>query len=996
MADTSDLLLQGIQAARAGDNAKARKLLIQVVHVDSDNAWAWLWLSKVVDDDQKRKDCLRQVLRIEPDNQSAREAMAELTGQKPPAPVVEPEPDWGFDFGAEPDPAPQPAPVQKPSGQPVEDDLLDGVSMFFAEDEEEAEETGGFALPDDDFRSNFFGDDDEEEDAPEPAPAPRPASVSRRPRLITLPTEPPPAAREAAPSSAASLEAELLAPASADEEKRGVLKRALALPGKLLKRRKRKAPEDTEPEAAPPKAASPMAEMIDETPPPTRRRFKLLETRALFGVLGLPVILGLLAYYFVVLQPGTPVPTEGGLEITIGPECRDFDFSRFVPETATENLGGALAADTIFSANQTYRVAQTLVVPEGRGLLIEPGARVLFAEGAALDVRGGLYVCGAARRIVTLSAANETPGGWEGLRLRNPAGDTLISHAEIAYAGNRALRLEGRPPRLAHVTIRDSRLFPISVDGNALPVLERVDVARNPFKGIEVRGGTLTAEQIAWPADFVYIVTGPLRVADTATLEIAPGAVVKFWQPGEGQIPGLRVEGLLKAAGVSFTSAYDSRETVGGVTYLEAWDPQPGDWGGITFAGSSERSYLRESLVAYAGNRQPAITVQNSAPEVMTVTVAHGASYPMRVDIDAFPTLHNLLFVDNVPGDALEMRGGIISGRETRTWEYITAPGGQVTRVVRGVIVVDDEATLSIAAGVVLKFEPQGKLVVQGTLNAVGGGTAASKIVFTSLYDDRHGGATVQGTSPRDTRAWGGVVLDGLDRASVLQNSIVRYAPLWILDGAPRVNTLDVQESDRAAIYITPNATPEMRGLNLTDNARNGMVVLGGDIAQDHVWPLLGERESQVVRILQDNVTVVEGVTLRLGAGVVVKGSPGSRLTVLGGLRAPGEVHLPVIFTSLRDGSVGGATTRGLTEALPGDWYGLILGPQADARLSHTSIYYARYGLTLRDGAMPTVPDGRLVISQGEHALWCDARAVIPEAFLIEGNRVNETRCPAQ
>lgn len=974
MAETSDLLLQGIQAARAGEDEKARKLLIQVVHADADNAHAWLWLSRVVADKQQRLDCLRQVLRVEPHNQSAQESLAELTGQKSPTQAM-----------------PAPAPTGKPTSAPakgvVEDDLLAGVAMAFGPEDDDG--FGGFSDADDDFGARLLDVAPPKTAAPAARPAPPASAASTaRPRLITRPPEP--LKLPDAPPTARLPEEELLVSSRPEEEekKKGGFK-------SLFSRRKRKAEAaaDAELQLTLPEEAP--AEEPAEAP--ARRRFKLIETRALFGLLGLPVILGLLAYIFVWQPPDITLPEVAVVqEPTIGPECRAIDFTGFTPVTETAQSGGRLAFNTIFLSGQTYHIAGTLTVPQGRGLLIEPGARLLFAEGAALEVHGGLYVCGLARRPVILSAARETPGAWAGVRLRHPTADTVLSYVNIAYAGDRALYLEGRPPALVNVTITESRLFPISVDGNALPTFNKVEIGNNPVKGIEVRPGTLTAAQSIWPADFVYVVTGPLRVADTATLDIAPGAVVKFWQTGSGQPPGLWVEGLLKAERVTFTSLHDVRAEAGGVTYLEARDAQPGDWAGLTFSGSSERSYLRQSFVAYAGQRQAAITLRASSPEVISVTVTSGASYPMSVDMDSFPTLRNLAFVNNTPGNALEVRGGVISGRETRKWEYITAPEGQVVRVVRGVIVVGPEATLTIDAGMVIKFEARGKLVVQGTLNAVGGGTAASKIVFTSLRDDAHGGATGRGSSPQDVLTWGGIVLDGADKNTLLQNCTLRYAPLWVLDGAPRINNIDIVNSERAALTITPNATPELRAVNLAGNAFNGMAVLGGVITQDHVWPLLGEREAQVVRILHDNVTVAEGVTLRIAAGTVVKAGGGGRLTVLGGLRAPGEVHLPIIFTSLKDSEVGGVTMRGLTEALAGDWYGLILGPQADARLSHTNIHYARYGLTLRDGVIPSIPEGRLVISLGQRALWCNARSVLPEALMIVNNQVNDVRCPTQ
>ena len=81
------LLAQGITAARAGDKSTARRLLTQVIQDDPGSEAAWLWLSSVLDTPQGRAHCLRQVLALNPRNQTAQKGLAALE-VAPPAPAI--------------------------------------------------------------------------------------------------------------------------------------------------------------------------------------------------------------------------------------------------------------------------------------------------------------------------------------------------------------------------------------------------------------------------------------------------------------------------------------------------------------------------------------------------------------------------------------------------------------------------------------------------------------------------------------------------------------------------------------------------------------------------------------------------------------------------------------------------------------------------------------------------------------------------------------------
>ena len=73
-------LQDAIMAARIGNRDQALVLLLQAVEREPRNADAWLWLSRVVETDEQRIECLRRVLEINPTHQIAQADLSRLTG----------------------------------------------------------------------------------------------------------------------------------------------------------------------------------------------------------------------------------------------------------------------------------------------------------------------------------------------------------------------------------------------------------------------------------------------------------------------------------------------------------------------------------------------------------------------------------------------------------------------------------------------------------------------------------------------------------------------------------------------------------------------------------------------------------------------------------------------------------------------------------------------------------------------------------------------------
>jgi tetratricopeptide (TPR) repeat protein len=71
-------LRDAIMAARIGNRDQALVLLLQAVAQEPRNEEAWLWLSRMMDTDAQRIECLRHVIEINPGNEAAQAELARL------------------------------------------------------------------------------------------------------------------------------------------------------------------------------------------------------------------------------------------------------------------------------------------------------------------------------------------------------------------------------------------------------------------------------------------------------------------------------------------------------------------------------------------------------------------------------------------------------------------------------------------------------------------------------------------------------------------------------------------------------------------------------------------------------------------------------------------------------------------------------------------------------------------------------------------------------
>ena len=74
-----DFLQQGVTAYRAGKRDEARKLFANAIKQNKDDERIWGWMYNVCDTDKERIHCLKQIVRINPENEKAKQLLSELT-----------------------------------------------------------------------------------------------------------------------------------------------------------------------------------------------------------------------------------------------------------------------------------------------------------------------------------------------------------------------------------------------------------------------------------------------------------------------------------------------------------------------------------------------------------------------------------------------------------------------------------------------------------------------------------------------------------------------------------------------------------------------------------------------------------------------------------------------------------------------------------------------------------------------------------------------------
>jgi hypothetical protein len=288
--------------------------------------------------------------------------------------------------------------------------------------------------------------------------------------------------------------------------------------------------------------------------------------------------------------------------------------------------------------------------------------------------------------------------------------------------------------------------------------------------------------------------------------------------------------------------------------------------------------------------------------------------------------------------------------------------------IITGDVTVDTNCTLRIESGVRVYFYLSRSLILNGTLKAIG--LASDKIYFTSAKDTTGG----PGGSPGD---WSQLVFNNTSVNDSLiyctiryggdYNSYPYYSPVVMLKGAsPLFQNCTVRNNSESAFRCQARANPKIHDCQvwenggdaysvdlisfpdisfpddsmsyyLSGNHGNGIAVDLGTLTENSTW-----RDMGPCYWLKNNLTIDEGVTLKLEPGVVVKLSPIRSIIVNGILSVKGQAASSINFTSYRDDEIRQDTDGDPSNGSPGDWSQLIFN---NTSVNDSLIYCTiRYG----------------------------------------------------
>jgi parallel beta-helix repeat protein len=390
------------------------------------------------------------------------------------------------------------------------------------------------------------------------------------------------------------------------------------------------------------------------------------------------------------------------------------------------------------------------------------------------------------------------------------------------------------------------------------------------LRGLAIKGGTwgsdatLPFRSFAGIDSITYHMTAGITIPSGSKITIPDGMVLKRFTRFDASRVNFNmftVNGALKVAGTSlnpviFTSDTDDSygqpaDIYGNGSVDENDNLRFGNWI-IYNATSNDTSNILNHAIFKFGTEA---IVANSANPTITNSRFENNRYGISLTGVSEPfvennTFHNLDFTpllislvsypQTVSGN--EMSGSTYKAIGVRTEtlvQDITLEkrdfGGKVgiPYFFTGTYTVGTGAVLTIAPGVVNKFNNSRQLNVQKGLIAEGGSTPDSMIVFTSIYDDFYGGDTnadSNATNPQPGN-WLGIKYEGtsLPGVSSLDHTIIKharggssYAGVLADNSSPTITNSIIAENDRG-IMVYGSGNPSVTNSDISGNTEYGI-----------------------------------------------------------------------------------------------------------------------------------------------------------------------------
>jgi hypothetical protein len=242
------------------------------------------------------------------------------------------------------------------------------------------------------------------------------------------------------------------------------------------------------------------------------------------------------------------------------------------------------------------------------------------------------------------------------------------------------------------------------------------------------------------------------------------------------------------------------------------------------------------------------------------------------------------------------------------------------------------------------------------------GFTTGSVTIVNSALTDAYGGAEVYVNSSSGTATlsgnsittYGSAISTSSPEPTVSGNTVTSlggsYPPITV--SSPSLDLSRLTGNSISAGITVPDQTTNI-GFGLSGTLANS----GSLPSESYPWELdLGLFAGNPAPAISAGATldVPSGMTLTISPGTILKnyGDQGHTavITVEGSLNAVGTAANPIVFTSINDNSIGGATGSG--SPAPGDWDGVSINGTAVSQLQDTSISYASTGVIDTQGTV--------------------------------------------
>ncbi|MGH9315576.1 MAG: Ig-like domain-containing protein [Thermoanaerobaculia bacterium] len=388
--------------------------------------------------------------------------------------------------------------------------------------------------------------------------------------------------------------------------------------------------------------------------------------------------------------------TSGAVSITVNSTGVPTQVSGTISTSTTWTVAGSPYVLT-GSVNVSGSPAPTLTIQAGVTVKGNSGSNLVVSWPS-----GGVLVANGTAPSPILFTANgsTTPGFWAGLYLgSNTPTASQISYATVEYGGLASLSrggiyIENTSPTIDHVTVRNSLIAGITVNGGSPSVTSStfsnnsgpaitltakttlgscsgLVATGNTIDGIEMGGATVDVNTTWKNTSLPFIVTGAVYVEKNGTptpvLTIEPGVTVKF-NAGLTLKVGSGYPGTLSAVGTSGQP----------ITFTaNSGSPTAGFWNSLLLGAGVTATTIAYATVSYGGSTAytyGGVTVEGSAPTLDHVTLSNNAYAGVRTN-GATPTIANCAFSGNTAG-IVNQTPTVLLDAKLNWWNATSGPSG--------------------------------------------------------------------------------------------------------------------------------------------------------------------------------------------------------------------------------------------------------------------------------------------------------------------------------